>query len=86
VGIGEKVGCVQYSSHDGMPPYLMAVENGFEFSTIDTIDFLIGGELTPVPRRYCKSMELVKEIALYFLETGLRCPNVTWEKIGIKAR
>src|SRR6266481_155819 len=66
VGIGENVGCVQHSSHDGVPPYLMAVENGFEFSTVDTVDFLIGGTLTPVPRRYCKSMESVKEIAVYF--------------------
>jgi len=86
VGIGKNVGCVQHSSSDGEPPYLMAVEEGFEFSTVDTVDFLIGSELTPVPRRYCKSMESVKQIALYFLETGLRCPNVAWEQIGATKR
>ena len=81
IGIGNNVGCVQHSSSEGDPPYLMAVEEGIEFSTRDTVDFLIGNELTEIPRRYCKSMESVKQIALHFLETGLRFPNVPWEEI-----
>lgn len=80
VGIGRSVGCAQYSSSDGKPPYLMATSKS-EFNTDDCVEFLMDHTLTPVPRHYCVSMESVRQIAQYFVETGSRSPSVSWEEI-----
>jgi hypothetical protein len=80
VGIGHDVGCVQHSAWDGDSPYLMATNNSV-FNISDCICFLAGGTLTPVPRYYCLSMELVKQIANYFIKTGDRYADVRWEEI-----
>jgi hypothetical protein len=48
LGIAGQANCVQYCSQDGNPPYLMAFPRkpaGFA----ETLEFLIGGTLTPVP-------------------------------------
>ena len=80
IGLGGAVGCVQYSAADGSTPYLMAVgPDGFEQEGFE--EFLIDDTATPVARRYCMSFDLVKEVAVYFLETGDRNPLVTWEEI-----
>ena len=44
-------------------------------------EFLIGDTATPVATRYCMTLDLVQEVAAYFLETGDRNPTVTWEEI-----
>lgn len=80
VGIGQSVGCAQYNSCDGRPPYLMATSES-EFNIDDCVEFLIGNTLTPVPRHYCVSMESVRQIARYFVETGDRSADVAWEEI-----
>jgi hypothetical protein len=80
VGVGRDVGCVEHSSCDGDPPYLMATTNSV-FNLNDCVRFLTGNEPTPVPRYYCLPMELVKQIANYFVETGERSVNVRWEEI-----
>jgi hypothetical protein len=90
VGIGPNVGCAQFTSSNAEPPYLMATQEIVECDTddtvdfADTVDFLVGNTLTPVPRYYCMSMDSVKQIALHFLETGHRDPNFAWK--GIKAK
>ena len=80
VGVGGEVGCVQFSPSDGNTPYFMAVsaderpETGYE-------EFLIGGEASQVPRRYCIPRTLASEITTHFLRTGTRKSDVTWEEI-----
>ena len=78
VGMGRDIGCVQHSSNDGNPPYLMAVLDGpqeeeYEFLTADTP--------TPVRARYCLPIDKVMEIAAYFLLTGKRDLSIRWEEI-----
>jgi hypothetical protein len=80
LGVGGPRGCVQYSSTDGSPPYLMAVSEDPERFDAN-IEFLIGGTLTPVPSRYCLPILAVNEIASYFQMTGKRSPAVSWEEV-----
>ena len=79
LGLGSADGCVQFSSSDGSPPYLMAV--GSNPDEEGEQEFLIGGAASPVPRRYCLPMLKVEEIAAAFLDSGKRAPHVTWEEI-----
>ena len=80
IGIGGEVGCVQYSPTDGRTPYLMALskENSAD---IGYEEFLIGGEASQVPRRFCMPRDAVAQIAKYFVRTGNRNPDVAWEEI-----
>jgi hypothetical protein len=78
LGLGSADGCVQFSSSDGDPPYLMALENPEEEGWQD---FLCGGTPTPVPRRYCLPMQKVIAVAVAFLETGEPYPAIEWEEI-----
>jgi len=79
LGLGSSDGCVQFSSNDGGPPYLMAVRPNGKHEGEQ--DFLISGTPSPVPRRYCLPMAKVAEIAATFLENGERYPDVEWEAI-----
>jgi hypothetical protein len=79
LGLGCSDGCVQFSSTDGAPPYLMAVRNNAYQEGEQ--DFLISSTPTPVPRRYCLPMQRVAEIAVAFLENGERSSDVEWEEI-----
>jgi hypothetical protein len=45
------------------------------------LEFLIGDTPTPVPRRYGLPFELVKEVAVYFRQTGQCSPAISWEEI-----
>jgi hypothetical protein len=51
-------------------------ENG-----VESPEFLVGGTPTPIPMRYILPYDLVKKIAVHFLETGEREPDVSWEQI-----
>jgi len=79
IGIGEMVGCVQHSRSDGDTPYLTAVARDSNSETT-SFEFLAGNTPTPVPGRYILTMEMVKRIARYFLETGARSAAVSWEE------
>jgi len=82
VGIGQSTGCVQFSSKNGDPPYLMAVGNdGADECSEDYQHFLSGGTATPVSRRFCLPFDTLRRIAVYFMETGERYPTVSWEQI-----
>jgi hypothetical protein len=48
---------------------------------VESPEFLIGGTVTPIPTRYCLPYEFVRDIAVYFLQTGDREPRVIWESI-----
>lgn len=81
LGIGGPRGCVQHSSVDGSPPYLMVVTEESECLKED-FEFLISGELTPVSSRYCAPFKTVSEIAVYFQRTGERNSTALWEEVG----
>ncbi len=80
VGIGVEVGCVQYSRSDGEPPYLVAVPLRPHMTGGD-VEFLTGDTATPVPARNIVSFDELKQIALYFLQTGERSYVVSWEPV-----
>ena len=48
---------------------------------VESPEFLVGGTATPVPTRYILPYDLVRNIAVHFLETGERQSDVTWEQI-----
>jgi hypothetical protein len=62
IGIGEEVGCAQFSRSNGDPPYLMAVAPR-QFAEHESVEFLAGNTPTPVPSRYILPFEKIKEIA-----------------------
>lgn len=80
IGIGEDVGFVQYSRVDGDVPYLVAVSARRPMKR-GYFEFLCGGTLTPIAARFILSIDELKQIVLYFLETGERSDAVTWESI-----
>jgi immunity protein Imm1 of predicted polymorphic toxin system len=80
VGFAGDCGIVQHGASSGEGPYLMAVSD--EAVDDDSfLDFLTGGELTSIPRRYCISTRHVMEIVDSFLSKGERSAAVRWEKI-----
>jgi hypothetical protein len=80
VGIRGQLGCIQYSSIDNSPPYLVAVETDRQV-TDEVVDFLMANADTPVIARYCVQFAKVRDIILNFFETGQRSPVVPWEDI-----
>ena len=80
VGLGKAIGCVQHSRTDGDTPYLVAVAPGV-WEVEDYFEFLAGDTATPISKRYCMPWEQVRQIATYFLETGDRSPDISWEEI-----
>jgi len=79
IGVGEP-GCVQNTSSDGDPPYLMAVSPAGEYREGD-FEFLAGGTATPVSSRYCLPFDLIKKLAVEFQQSGFRSSAVEWEEI-----
>jgi hypothetical protein len=80
IGIGTSVGCLQHSLTNGDLPYMMAV-NVQSNDSSKYLEFISGGTATPVSMRYCLPIQLVIDIAVYFLRTGKRSPAVPWEEI-----
>jgi hypothetical protein len=80
IGIGKDVGCAQYSAGNGNPPYLMAAIRQ-ESSNRGCAKFLAGGTLTPVTSRFCLPFDVVRRVAVVFLETGCRSSECSWEEI-----
>jgi hypothetical protein len=80
VGIGGDVGCTQYSSENGSPPYWMALCVGKDHGT-EVVDFLMADTATPIPIRYCLPFDVMKKVIVYFQEAGYRSPAVDWEEI-----
>ena len=80
MGIGRDRGCAQYSTADGGPPYLMALDDN-RTDTDDYMEFLIGNTDTPVQMQYCLPIDQIKAIAREFVTTGKRSPRFQWEEI-----
>jgi hypothetical protein len=79
LGLGSGKGCVQFSSSDGLPPYLVAVGDHPEAEGDQ--DFLCGSTPSPVAQRHCLPMQRVIEIAAVFLDSGERDQTIEWEEI-----
>lgn len=80
VGFGNVIGCVQHSRTDGGGLFLVAVAPGARKAS-DYFEFLAGGTPTPISKRYCMPWEQVRQIVAYFLETGERSSDISWEAI-----
>ncbi len=80
VGIGPDMGCVQFSAADGSPPYLMAVSVIPSYAE-DHACFLVGNTPTPVAKRHILPVDVVWDIAEYFIETGRRKEDIRWEEL-----
>lgn len=82
MGIGGPVGCAQYASSDGEPPYLMAVMKPLQ-PPVPTGEyvFLCGGQETPISADHCVPYAVLRAVAIYFMETGRRSPDVNWVEV-----
>jgi hypothetical protein len=79
IGLANDCASVQYSSSDGLPPYLMAV--AAEGEDGEFVEFLAGNTPTPIPRRFCLPTTQVVEIANAFVSHGGKSDSVDWEEI-----
>jgi hypothetical protein len=82
IGIGDGVGWAQYSRSDGSPPYLVAISKTRPVKS-GSIEFLTADTPTPVPARKILSFGELKEIAIHFLQTGERSPQLDWGGVEI---
>lgn len=80
VGVSQDMGCVQFTSKAGGPPYLMAMNDSIE-SGDEHVEFLSGGTPSPVPRRYSLPWPLLERIVTAFLDQGAIPSDVAWEEI-----
>lgn len=82
LGIGDQYGCAQYSSNNGMPPYMMAISDAEKSNDGDEyVEFLTGDTPTPISKRYCLTPEETRIIASHFVLTGQRYNGLKWEEI-----
>jgi len=79
LGLGSADGCVQFSSADGQPPYLMVLRD--KPVPEGEQEFVIGNTPTPIPKRFCLPMREVARIAAAFVRTGERPSTVEWEAV-----
>ena len=81
LGVGAQACFVQFSSKDGEPPYLLAVQReawGSE-DLDEEVTFFLGDENVPVGRSVCVPFETMVKIVAHFVATGGRYPGVEWE-------
>src|SRR5262245_55944405 len=76
VGVGQTAGFVQWSALDGTA--WIAV-NDSNLDKPGCVDFLAGGTPTPVPMRYCHSMQAVEGMVATFVKTWKWDPAYKWE-------
>ena len=79
IGVSVDVGCAQYGSSDGTPPYWMAV--GSDRDEDEFVEFLAGDTHTPMPRRNCLPMAMIQAVTADFVTSGQRSRAVEWEEV-----
>ena len=79
IGIGGPVSCIQHSSSDGQPPYMIAMskDEGQRPELADHV-FLCGGQATEIRGSQCVPFSVLQSVAAYFLQTGDRSAEVDW--------
>jgi Immunity protein Imm1 len=80
LGLGPKIGFVQFSTADDEPPYLVAKLDSENMQTGIT-EFTIGNEPSEIELRLCIPLAVLLEVVAYFVETGQRSSIVAWEEI-----
>jgi hypothetical protein len=60
--------------------YQAAIQADRQSGTVSP-EFMCGGTPTPIPTRYILPYARAREIAIYFVETGQRDPDIHWEAI-----
>jgi hypothetical protein len=78
IGLGSKLCCAQHSSTSGDSPYLVAYLESERLQTGE-VEFLLSKSPTEILRRQCFPLNVLLEVAEYFVETGERSPTVMWE-------
>jgi hypothetical protein len=82
VGIGGPISCIQHSSSDGEPPYLVAVMKDGQYRTeLTDCVFLCGGQATEIRGSQCVPFSVLQSVASHFLETGTRSDEVDWIQV-----
>jgi hypothetical protein len=79
VGIDQGSGCVQHSTNDGAPPYLMAIGRQADNRQMQ---FVVGGTETPIDGRYRLPFDILREVVANFVATGERSSSVLWEEFA----
>jgi len=80
IGVADEFGCVQHSSNDGLPPYLMGISlTGM--AARDDMEFLVGDTPTPIDGRYRVNFDELRETVADFVATGERSTRVSWEEL-----
>lgn len=78
IGIGGPLGCVQYASSCGAPPYLMGILKQLRPPSTSEYVFLCGDQETPISEDHCVPYLVLRSVAAHFLETGGRSSEVNW--------
>ena len=78
LGLGSDTGCARYAYADGVEPFWLAIGDGSIKG--DHVFYQDGQPITMVDR-YCLPYDMVKSVAMYFIETGKQCPDVRWETV-----
>jgi Immunity protein Imm1 len=78
IGLGAELCCAQHSLTDGNSPYLVAYLASERMQTGEE-EFLISGAPTEVQRSQCIPLNVLLDVAAYFVETGEKSPIVQWE-------
>lgn len=78
IGLGPKLCCAQHSSIDGKSPYLVAYLESERMQTGE-VEFLLSKSPTEILRRQCFPLNVLLDVAAFFVETGERSPIVLWE-------
>ena len=82
VGIGGPISCIQYSSSDGEPPYMVAVmKDRLQRSEQKDCVFLCSGQATEIRGSQCVPFSVLQSVASRFLETGVRSDEVDWIEV-----
>jgi Immunity protein Imm1 len=81
IGVARDFGCVQHSSNDGQPPFLMAVSNAGASGRHD-MEFLVGDTPTPIDGRYRIAFDELRDIVAEFVATGEKSTRASWEELG----
>ena len=82
IGIGGPVSCIQHSSTNGEPPYMVAVMKDVQQrSEPKDCVFLCGGQATEIRGNQCVPFSVLQSVASRFLETGTRSDDVNWIEI-----
>lgn len=81
IGVTHDSGCVQHSSNNGLPPFLMAVCSSGPANRGD-MEFLVGDTPTPIDGRYRIGIDDLCEVVAEFVATGKRSARVFWEELA----